>query len=227
MKRLKHFIVTATAAGAVLVICLSGWGCRRDVRLAGKKVRSLQVRTVEHYGVVLNQDASPQEVAYVLLRAIRDDVNAASPAEREAALDVQFDVCHPGSISGSSRPGVKRDEVVHLVVTHWAPALAYYVDSFDFDPAEAKSRMTVSPTKVLGDGRRSCSVYLPVDDPNGDPKARVIAAVVLIRAKPGGGPSSGTDGDTGYWRVNRVGFRLGTRRAPSSAGSPPSTGRSG
>ncbi|MBU0719483.1 MAG: hypothetical protein KJ749_14655, partial [Planctomycetes bacterium] len=62
-------------------------------RLANRKVEKPEVRTVTHYGMTLDEDASPEEVAFVLLRAIRDDFYAADLASREAAIDMQLDVC--------------------------------------------------------------------------------------------------------------------------------------
>ena len=209
---------TAAVVCVSMALALVG-GCSRDVRLAGKKIRSPKVRTVEHYGVLLDQQASPAEVAFVLLRAIRDDVTAASHEDRQAALDVQFDVCDPGTITRGAAPSSARDQAVYQIVTHWAPALSYYVDGFDLDLQEARANMKVTATAAASAEKAVCSVLLPVDDPAGDPVARVYVQVDLARTADGSGSQPPTSRKVGYWRVIRVGFKLGARPVANSSKS--------
>src|SRR3972149_10392414 len=97
--------LTVAAASGLAVWC----GCGGDARLAGQRIRSVTVRSVAHYGVTLDQQASPEQVAYVLLRAVRDDVVAKSREERDTALDKQFDLCAATVIQNKNRTSLPRD----------------------------------------------------------------------------------------------------------------------
>lgn len=183
-----------------LLLCglgLSVWGgCKRDVRLAGRELRSVTVGTVTHYDVTLDRDASPQQVAYVLLRAIRDDFLARNEPDREAALDKQFDICAANRIAARNRLEIDRDEFIHNIVYHWTPTVSHYVFDFETEWEKANARFTlVGPRHVSGaDGNPSeCEVLMEVDDPDGDPNARVVMVVYLVQ-------------DKWYWRVLHLGF---------------------
>lgn len=191
-------------AGSTVVLigglCLVG-GCRRDVRLAGRDVRSVTVQSVTHFGVTLDEEASPQDVAYVLLRAIREDFLASSSTDRKAALDKQFDICAANVIKARNRTGLSGDEFVYNVVYRWTPTVAHYVDDFETDRTKASERLV--PNYVAGDKAadpnvEECEVLMELDDPSGDPKAQVVVIVRLAR-------------DGGFWRVLNLSFDTGRR----------------
>ncbi len=182
--------LTATAAGALAVWC----GCGGDARLAGQKIRSATVRSVTHYGVTLDQQAKPEQVAFVLLRAIRDDVSAKSKEEREAALDKQFDLCAANVLQIKNRTSMPRDEFVHSVVYHWTPTVSHYVGDFETEWGKAAARLV--RTKPNTDSKASpeeTEVYLELADPSGDPKASVVMVIWMVQ-------------DGGFWRVTHLGF---------------------
>jgi hypothetical protein len=192
--------LTATAAGALVVWC----GCG-DARLAGHKIRSATVRSVTHYGVTLDQQATPEQVAFVVLRAIRDDVSAKSKEEREAALDKQFDICAANVLQKKNRTSMPRDEFVHSVVYHWAPTVSHYVGDFETDWGRAAARLV--RTKPNTDSKASpeeTEVYMELADPSGDPKARVVMVIWMVQ-------------DGGFWRVTHLGFDS-TRRSVGNKG---------
>jgi hypothetical protein len=192
--------LTATAAGALAVWC----GCG-DARLAGHKIRSATVRSVTHYGVTLDQQATPEQVAFVVLRAIRDDVSAKSKEEREAALDRQFDLCAANVLQKKNRSSMPRDEFVHSVVYHWAPTVSHYVGDFETDWGQAAARLV--RTKPNTDSKASpeeTEVYMELADPSGDPKARVVLVIWMVQ-------------DGGFWRVTHLGFDS-TRRSVGDKG---------
>ena len=58
------------AGVACLTLVVLG-GCRRDL-----DIPPMEVKTVDAYGVKLDAAAPPKQVVYVLLRALRDDVEA-------------------------------------------------------------------------------------------------------------------------------------------------------
>lgn len=182
--------LTVATVGVLAVWC----GCGSDSRLAGRKVRSATVRSVTHYGLTLDQQASPEQVAFVLLRAIRDDVSAKSREDREAALDKQFDVCAANVLQKKNPTKLPRDEFIHGVVYHWAPTVAHYTGDFETEWDKAAARLVRK--KSTADSEASpeeCEVRMELADPNGDPKARVVMVIWMVR-------------DEGLWRVTHLGF---------------------
>lgn len=183
--------------GLAMVLALGAavWcGCGRDAHLAGEKLRHATVGTATHYGVTLDQAASPERVAFVALRAIREDFLAKTPADREAALDKQFGVAAADVIAARNRTALSRDEIVHYVVTEWTPTVSHYVNDFEAEPEKAVARMVNhGMTKPAGDEMPECELAVEVADPNGDPNARAVMLIWLAK-------------DNGYWRVLHFGF---------------------
>ncbi len=179
-----------------LALLVMWCGCDRDARLTGQKLREVTVGTVTHYGVTLDQDASPEQVAYVLLRAIHDDFLAEDETAREAALDKQFDVCAANELVPESLPDHERREMLFRLVHRWTPAVAHYVHDFETEWEKARARFTrlgMQPSPNSKGGGMECQIVMELEDPGGDPNARVLLAVGLIQ-------------DGGYWRVMRVAF---------------------
>lgn len=193
-KMVRLLLVGAAASALGLLLT----GCKRDARLAGRNIpENVQVRPVTHYGQALDEIASPEQVAYVLLRAVADDFRADSPEAREAALAVQFDICAADEIEKSKSPSRLRDEHIYSVVYHWTPTISHYVPEFPEGWDEAKARF------VRGDcGEKRCEVLLEVDDPatmrdgKPDPNARVVMVVWMVKER-------------GMWRVTHPGFVQG------------------
>jgi len=176
-------------------------GCRRDVRLADESIRHVTVRPVTHYGVTLDEQASPEQTAYVLLHAIKDDFLAPDKARREAALDIQFDICAANIIQGRNASSLERDEFIHHAVGQWTPTVSHYVHDFETEWEKAQARFLrigPQPAKTSKTGVAQCQVLLEVGDPSGDPGARVVLAVSLAR-------------DNGLWRTTRLGFARASR----------------
>ena len=130
----------AVAAATLIVWC----GCSGDARLAGQKIRTVTVRSVSLYGLTLDQQASPEQVAYVLLRAIRDDVSAKNREDRGAALDKEFDLCAAEVIQSKNYTSLPRDEFIHNVVYHWAPTVSHYVGDFETEWSKAAGRFVIT-----------------------------------------------------------------------------------
>ena len=162
---------TAIAAG--LVVGLAG-GCDRDVRLDDQKVRSVSVQSVTLYGVTLDEQASPEQVAFAAMRAIREDFEATTADEREAALDKQFDVCAANEIQAKNRGSLERDQFVHNVVFRWTPTVSHYVGDFETAWEQAEPRLVrrdVKLAKSADDGATEYEIAMEVADPSGDPNA--------------------------------------------------------
>lgn len=170
--------------------------CGRDARLADRKLRRPEVKTVTHYGVTLDKNASPKQVAYVLLRAIRDDVLTKTDEQRQHALDIQFDVCAAGEIQKINPTSLTPDEFVFQVVHRWTPTVSHYVRDFEMEWEEADARLvTARPRTAKGSANDADQrqVLMEVKDPSGEPNAQVVLVIWLVR-------------DEGYWRVSRLGF---------------------
>jgi len=186
-------------------------GCGRDVRLADERLRDVTVRTVTHFGVTLDEDAEPEQVAYVLLRAIRDDFLAATPQEREKALDVQFDVAAANAITAGSQSSLTRNELLYYVVHMWTPTVSHYVHDFETEWEHAKERLRRAAVREANEsklGRREAQLVMEVKDPGGDPNASALLVVSLVE-------------DNDYWRVMRLGFSPSARafRSRTAAGN--------
>jgi hypothetical protein len=202
-------------AGVVVVAVLG-------IHLAGcneveEKVPPPKVETVTQYGLTLDENATPQQVAYVLLRSLAEDVQAAQakPPQRDAQKNanmITWSLAAPDEIEKrlldgrrllskkATRPdslGVDRDKQIYAVVNLWAPIVAYYVSSFDKDPQTAMARMKVRRAlELTGDE----VLYEVWPDPSRPDKDRhQTLSINLVRQK-------GTDSAKEYCRVARVGF---------------------
>ena len=201
-------ILSARTIGLGLVAaCGVLSGCSRDARLADRKIRSVTVKPVTHYGTALDEQATPKQVAFVAMRAMRDDFLATTAEARELALDAQFDICAANVIDKKKTTSVSRDEFIHDVVYHWTPTVSHYVGGFETEWANAESRLVQSALYTEGaEGAavEKCDVRMELADPDGHPGAGVVMITWLAK-------------DSGLWRVTHVGFDR-TRRTIARSG---------
>jgi hypothetical protein len=185
-------VVLAVLAAALMV---GSTACRRDVRLADKKLRNPTVKAVSAYGMTLDEQASPQQVAFATLQAIRDDFLAPDREAREKALDTQFELCAANKISERNITSLSREEWLYEVVSKWTPTVSHYVPDFPIDWEEAKERLVVRRPPESAGGVETCDVAMEVDDVKAgrSPNARVVLVVWLVK-------------DSGFWRVTHLGF---------------------
>ncbi len=191
---------------------------------------------VTAYGLTLDEHATPQQVAFVLLRALADDVQAAQAHrhdDQRSALALAwslaaYDVIEQRLIESHNRTrptapvsslGADRDRRIWQVVHFWAPIVAHYVPGFDVDFQTAADRMLVA----LSQDRRSAHVFYPTmrDPSQAEPAAqeRAVVDVELHMHKAG---------DKEYWRVARVAFtgprQLLAHTRPATAPAVPASG---
>lgn len=181
-----------------LLVCACDKG---DARLADERLRDPKTQAVTQYDVELDESATPVQVAYVLLRAIRDDMNAETREQREAALDVQFDLSAAEYLKSLNRTSLDDLEFLFGMVNRWAPTLGHYAQQFDTDWKSAESSLVLQGPveEVSSDATRSKAIVLrEVADPAGDPNAGAVLAVWMIKER-------------GFWRVTHVGFLSGVR----------------
>lgn len=182
-------------------------GCGRDVRLSGQKLRQPVVQTVSMYGLTLDQSATPEQVAFAALRAVRDDVRATSESAREEALDRQFQLCAANEIARQNRTRLSRDEHLTRVMLGWAPTISHYVDQFPNTWDEASTRLVhraSTRSNSGGDAPTGMEVLLEVRDPKGDAGGSAVLVVWVVQ-------------DSGYWRVTHFGFLTGKRTIAGAA----------
>jgi len=183
------------------------------------------VEVVEAYGQKLDESATPQQVAFVLLQLLKKDVEAAQAHEHEqqqAVLRQIFRLAAYSTIENRLeailRPGLglgeKRDKKLFEIVNFWAPIVGHYIHSFDDDFEMAKPRMKVTYSQ----SKRFAHVLYPVchDPAERDPEKRQRATLDVELARELGEGQS-------YWRVSRVSFRDEAAIAPPARSQPTTT----
>ena len=181
------------------------------------------MKVVDAYGVKLDELATPQQVVYVLLRSIRDDVDAAQKGDREgqkrafrttfslgAFSEIEKRMALSLSENKQETLGDLRDRRLYDVIYHWAPIVAHYVASFDLDEKTAIGRMR---EQMGTTGVPTCTVLYDVahDPTASDPAKRQPATVEVVLTR-----ERATSGSQEFWRVARVAFR-GTQAARSAS----------
>jgi hypothetical protein len=197
------------------------------------EVPPAKVKTIQAYGVTLDPDATPKQVAYVLLQALADNIEASQSHDRntkKTAADLVYDLgaysrieqrllgtFGPDTVSPQARLGPDRDRQLYDFTQNWAQIVGYYVGSFDRD-LEAAVR---SMQEVRGRSGQTAHVYYPAshydESPESPARQRVTLDIELSQEKAGG---------LSYWRVARVGYAI-TRKpvtiTPATRATAPAT----
>lgn len=172
-------------------------GCGRDARLVGKELPTdLAVRSVTHYGLTLDEKATPKEVGFVLMRALREDFEAKDKAARATAMNVLYDVTATNEVIALQPDGQSSAETIYTLVKQWTPTVAHYASQLPTEWEAAKDRFVATnpqPSKSGREGVMECQVLYQLEDPKGDPNGRVVLYGALVQ-------------DKGFWRVRSVGF---------------------
>lgn len=214
-------------APGVAALALSG-GCTDPE----ENIPPAEVKTVTAYGMTLDPSATPQQVAYVLLRSLAEDVQAAQdhpprPKDQKAANLITYSIAAVDEIErrilamvsenkptqpGAASLGKDRSKDIYRVVNYWAPIVAYYVGSFDQDPQAAMARMRVVQ---MAEGRTAQVLYeVWPEASRPDADRHQTLAIELVKEKGPGGE---------YWRVARVTYAPKTTRPAGGAATRPAT----
>ncbi len=164
------------------------------------------------HGITLDEDATPQEVVFVLTRAIHDDVKGAQADDHtrhKEAVDLQFRLAAYSVIErrllqamkSADGPEIKslgddRAEDLYLVVQQWGSILGHYVDGFQNTFQEASDRMGVEPKSVS----RVLVTYEVEANPDAateEDRQPATLEFEVVEEKADG---------KGYWRVAKVDF---------------------
>ncbi len=178
------------------------------------------VKPVTAYGLTLDTTATPKQVAFVLLRSIADDVEAAQAHDtkrQKEALRLTHSLAAYSTIAvriGESRDkptetarSKRRDKRLYTFVKDWAPIVAHYIRSFDTDVEAAGRRMVAA-----NEGPHSVHLYYDVcHDPNETDPARQQTETIDIEL------SRESAGGLSYWRVAKLSF------APPKSHAKPAT----
>ena len=186
-----------------------------------EKAPPLVVKTVDSKGVSLGPQASPQQVAYVLLSALAEDVRASQAhrsEDQKVARDLAFSLVAPKALEarilgvnaqfrGKREARLEdRDQKLYIITNSWAPIVAHYIADFPADPAAAAQRMWVR----YNPGMTVAHVYLVVahDPAEADSAKRETATLDIEMAREA--PDAGGDP---YWRAVRISY-LGRNPIP-------------
>lgn len=160
---------------------------------------------VAAYGMTLDQDAAPEQTAWALLMAARDDVRAPlGTPEAQELLKLQCRLANVELLRSSSEAdrGLSKEAIDDLffeIIKGWASALNYYTEFFDDDYQAAKARMTTRSTADtrLPEGRQEVRVVdygltaNRPDSPHGLDRGVTIHFLMSMTHK-------------GYWRVYKI-----------------------
>jgi len=203
-------------------------GCTRDPE--HQDIPPTKVVAVQAYGQNLDDSATPQQVVYVLLRSIADDVNAAQAhktKEQKEAFKIThslaaysvieqrlLDVLNTTRPQKTSSLGPDRDMQLYDLIHQWAPIVSHYVRSFETDFNAASQKMSASTTP---DQKTTHVLYQAAHDPSATGEARGDVTIDIELVKEPAGPNE-------YWRVARISY-LGkqTRVQPTTRPSAPAT----
>ncbi|HRR86162.1 MAG TPA: hypothetical protein P5316_14235, partial [Phycisphaerae bacterium] len=193
----------AGLVGVMIVAGLSGCSAPEE------DIPPAVVKPVTAYGLSLDTTATPQQVAFVLLRSIADDVRAAQAQDakrQKEALQLTYALAAYSTIAprigeSAAKPAdaarsKARDKRLYSFVKDWAPIAAHYIRSFDTDVEAAGRKMrihsqTASAVHVL---------YDVCHDPAETDPARQQKATIDIEL------TMEPEGALSYWRVAKVTF---------------------
>jgi len=210
------FATGSAVLGLALAVGISTWcGCEHDTRLAGQNVHDVEVQAVTMYGQSLDANATPEQVAFAALQAIREDVQAKTPQERQTALNKEFELAAADEIQARNHSSTSRDEFIYNVVYRWTPTISYYVADFPKTWEQAEKRFgprKFSPASATNSEvtAKECELPIEVADPNSDPNASVVILIWLNR-------------DHGYWRIMHFGFDQSRRKIEVTSNANPTT----
>jgi hypothetical protein len=174
---------------------------------AEEQIPEAKTKEISAYGLTLDADAPPEQVVYVLLRSLKDDVEASQSfkhAEQKEALDRTFALAAHSeieqrllalvkSVKKDVDLGDERDEKLFEIVDKWAPIVAHYVDSFDTDASAAAAKMK---RRNAADGKL-VHIYYPVTHEASATEPEQVLDIELVKE-----PAD----DTEYWRVVRIDY---------------------
>ncbi len=143
----------------------------------------------EVYRITLDEKATPQQVAWVFLKTLSNDIHAGNNRDRRTELLKQE--CALTNIEAyrekiqGAHSTTDFNEWLFQQIYHWAPGVSYYVDYFDPDFESAAARMTVQFGRaVAADTRKSLKTayvdYVIPSEANGGPAGLSMGATIRI-----------------------------------------------
>ncbi|MCA9252140.1 MAG: hypothetical protein KDA54_13505 [Phycisphaerales bacterium] len=178
-------------------------GCKENARLADHEVRAREVQTIEAYGHVLDQTASPSDVVFVFVKAVLDDYDAGNDiAKREQAFDIQLGTLATERIKKEVSRNAQNEQQVldsfFIAVRRFAPVLGHYRETFRESYESLTARMFAAERGGKEGSAAVVLMNLDHPDPEQRPASNVVARFDLVQEK-------------GYWRIWWVSFESDTR----------------
>jgi len=157
----KNILVVALVpvALAIPVLLVKLVVRQSDPLLPLEHLRQYEVVTAEYYGVRLDEKASPRDVAYVLLRSIREGAHAAHAPKGQdqtnglrQAREIQLATAAPGAILQRGQQlgypmteDMGPERFILNKVLSWSRMLTFYADAYDLEKRSTWLE-TVGPT---------------------------------------------------------------------------------
>ncbi|GJM24680.1 MAG: hypothetical protein DHS20C16_10950 [Phycisphaerae bacterium] len=190
-------------AASLMLAILTASGCKENARLADHDVRAREVQTVEAYGHVLDQTASPGDVVYVFLKAVLDDYDAGNDSvKRELAFDTQLGTLATATIKKKLARNSQNERQVlesfFMAARRFAPVVGHYRETFREDYESLTARMLSTGSGSTDGSASIVRMNLDHPDPEQRPQGNVVARFDMVR-------------ENGYWRIWWVSFESATR----------------
>ena len=127
---LALFAVTTLPIVALLAGC-------KDPTIIGYELKPVKTGPVEAYGLILDENSSPQDVVFVMFQAVRDDIQAAREHNRQAqleAINLQAGIAASEWMHATFQQALERksmpvlvtpEESVFKLIRFWAPMLGH------------------------------------------------------------------------------------------------------
>ncbi len=189
-------ILILFAGTAVPVLALLP-GCK-DPTVIGYELKPVETGPVEAYGLILDEDSPPQDVVFVMFRAVQDDIQAAREHNHKAqleAINLQARVAAAEWMHATFQRALDRksmpvqvtpEQSVFKLIRFWAPMLGHYVDSLATDHDTLVAALSVD----IRDEQNEAVVRYDLVGKDG---TTATAQIELIR-------------EQGYWRIKKLGF---------------------
>lgn len=189
-------ILVLFAVTALAIVAFLG-GCK-DPTIIGYELKPVETGPVEAYGLILDENSPPQDVVFVMFRAVLDDIQAAREHNREAqleALNLQASIAASAWMHATFQRALDRksmpvqvtpEQSVFKLIRFWAPMLGHYIDSVATDHDILVDGMSVGIRDELNEA-------VVRYDLSGKDGTTATAQIELIR-------------EGGYWRIKKLGF---------------------
>ncbi len=165
-------------------------GCRSDAPSPAREFLPPGNEVVVAYDLTLDAQATPEQVAWVLLQALREDLRhpvGSSPWREVMALECRLaDVeLLRAQLTGARLTAEEREHFIYDLVKNWAAKVHYYAPGLEGEFAAARRRMTVAQAvdlKLPAGHQQVCQVAYTAGRDPADPPAAAVVVIKMSRS---------------------------------------------